>query len=155
MCCSQAVLVLSRNAVPKGIGTKLMLFRCASGLAGRAGHCLGLGECSPFALPLAEAFRFGPLGTVLLPLGAPKSRTVAGGRLEVDEVHPMGIRVGRADAEDLGVVEVPRAVLCDKGVHHPVGAAKHEAAAVARRVRVDLLGHAPQDDRMYWSLGWM
>ena len=102
-------------------------------------------ECSPFAPALAQTLRFGPLSTVLLPLGAPRSRTVVSGHLEVDEVHPVGIRAGRADAEDLGVVEIPRAVLGNEGAHHPVGAAKHEAAAVSRRVRVDLPGHAPQD----------
>lgn len=57
----------------------------------------------------------------------------------------VGVRVGRADAEDLGVIEIPGAALGDEGVHHPVGAARHEAAAVSRRVRVDLPGHAPQD----------
>ena len=82
---------------------RVLVLGCASGLAGRTGRCLGLSECGAFALLLAEALRLGPLGAVLLALGSPEPRAVEGGRLEVNEIHPVRIRVARADAEDLGV----------------------------------------------------
>ena len=129
----------------------MLVLGCAPGLAGRTGRCFGPSECGTFALLLAEALRLGPLSAVLLALGSPESRAVEGGRLEVNEVHPVRVRVARADAEDRGAVEFLRAVLGGEGVHHPMGAAKQEAAAVGVSASICLgMRH-----RMSWPLGWM
>ena len=98
---------------PRCLGARQMLFPRALVLS--YGVFLALVDVVASALVSAIAARWrsllrrpfvlavGTLGAALLALDAPEACAVVGGRLEVDEVHPVGAGVGSADAEDLGV----------------------------------------------------